>query len=453
MLNSNYVQLPITLAQHHLEKGKSIKATASTKTASPSREEMMQMIYALLLVVGMNMSKIQSLQSDSQIDSTVIAQAFATAMQNNTQSYLQTQKQEQEDADKESKWSLFATIAKWVCVAVGALITLATGGLASCIVFGLVLAFTLSPLFNSTVSAMSSGLEHLGLGSTAANIIAQIAVTIVLTVATCGAEGLGNGISGMIGSAAQDGANAAVDTAQVAANRVATEVADVSEQEISNEVSEAAHQEPSQKTDETSSEKESESKKSFKPKWTPSSATALTNSLAQTNLINELISQTPFGKDHPTIAALLAAAAELVICLASFGTSAPAESQTLLDMIEGQLSKLSPGKFAGALESTIEFLSNNSAGIQRGVNFVTGAGTSVTGAGTGYYLIEEGNALNTLAPLQGQSLFLQQLMTIWSKLTDQSQQKFKAEIAVNQTVLNTNFSADLQAAVIAQQSA
>ncbi|MGR3912555.1 MAG: hypothetical protein QRY71_04525 [Candidatus Rhabdochlamydia sp.] len=422
MQTTNYILPAVTLTSAMNKKEEHTdKAASKSQSKHVSREDMMQMIYALLLLVGVNMSKVQNLQSSSQIDSTEIAEAFAQALKTNTQNMIQNEQKQEAAQQKESKWSIFATVVKWVCLAAGALLTLLTGGLAGCIVFGLVMAFTMSPLFNKTVSAISDGLEHLGLGSTAANIIAQIAVTIVLTVVTCGAEGLANGLSGIVASATEDSADVGIEMTDMTANRAANEPTEIEEVEGS------MNQNASEETDESTHQKEESSTKKFTPKWTLNSVTALMSGLANANLIDELIGLSSLS---PTTAAIIAASIQIFMCAVLLITAPAAETQALMNLTEGTLTKLSIG-----------------------VNLGTGGATATAGVGTGYYLLQEGNLLKDLAPLQGEALFLQQLMTAWSKLSDQGQKTFKSEIATNQTLMNTNFSADLQAAVIAQQTA
>ncbi len=359
-----------------------------------SRDELMRMIFMLMSLVGQNMSVIQKSYAQSQLDQEQVAQNEATATTAQTKQYLDNLAAYDAQQDEAQKWGVFGQVMKIVGAVVGIIagVLLSEVGVGT-IILAAVIAFTATPLFDKAVSALGNAIGQAIGNSTWGNIIAQALIVVVLTVATCGAEGLSAGLAGAAKTAGDDAVQEAV---------------------------------------------------SFAPRFNYASVGVLTQTLLSTNLVGELVTQMveafPGDENAKKIAeTILTVALDIVLMVASCKIASNAASST------GNLvAKL--GQYSG---DAVQF------GIyaRRALTTLLGTTQSATAlaqGSQGYFQLQEGTIKEGLAPVQARMTFGQSFFQTLTQLASLAQQLYKSVMESDRILFSTNFSSDWSACVAAQ---
>jgi hypothetical protein len=370
-----------------------------------SREELMQMIYALLFLVGENMSSIQNSFAKNQLDLSKIAGQQADVSQIQTNEFVQKMQQYEEAQKEAAKWGVLGTVFKWIGVALGTIL-----GALLCetpVGFGIlagVIALTASPLFGKTVDALGAAIGKT-CGGEWGKIIAEAILLVAVTVVSCGAEGLSTGVSKVISSATEDVIeDGAQEGVQMARREAEVGIGD------------------------------------FAPKWSSATSSAFTQTLASSNLIGDFLTQImqygPGDKKAKQDAAMVLSLifnALLSVAACKMSTTGGAN---LLEKLSGLL--------------------KDPALLRKGLTTMTGLsqiGTSAGGVGNGYYTYEQGQVQEGLAPIQAGMLYSQEFFQILNRITSLCQEVCKSLMDSNKILFETDFSADFAACVNAQQQA
>jgi hypothetical protein len=395
-------------------------------TTDMSRNQLMQMIYTLMLLVGKNMSLVQTTYAQSQLNQETIVQRQAQATQTQTTKYMSSLQELQQKEAEAKKWELFGTVMKWVGVAAGLLVgALLCETPVGFFILAAVIAYTASPLFDMTTKALGGAIGKAIGNSTWGNIIAQVIILVTLTVLTCGAEGLSTGLSKLATTAGED----AAESATQAAAQTAKEVAEQVTQEISEDAAQAS------KVAEGSSNKVAA--KDFKPRWTFASASVFTQTVMSSNISGELITQ--------------------LIEAIPGNEKAKKMAETILTVVFDLLITLASFKFAASAGNLLEQaskLTSNPALLRGGIAAFTGATQITTAAaegGQGYNQYQQSQIQQEMAPLQANMQFGQGFFQILTQLANLAQQIYKSLMDSNKILFTTNFAADWQACVSAQQ--
>lgn len=192
----------------------------------------MQLIFAMLSLVNVNTSLIQSSAAKNQ---TVLAkitenQEKATRIETDKFTKILNNLSKTEASDK--NWQTALSVMKYVGVAVtlvaGALLCTTGVGFA---VLAAVAIFTATPLFNKLTSALGGAIGKAVGNDVAGSIIATVLVMAVLTIVSFGAEGVIAGVSKL----AATGTEVAEESAEAAANSgFSSKIINMRDQFVSN---------------------------------------------------------------------------------------------------------------------------------------------------------------------------------------------------------------------------
>lgn len=354
-----------------------------------SRAAMMSMIFQLMSQIGINQSIIAKANAQSQVDQTTIAEAQA----NNAQALSQTVSKQVDDYMKQleesQKWSFWGSIFKWIVAA----IVIVIGALTSEFGVGLLLltavtVFMASPLFDMAVGALAKGLEAAGLPSTWANVLAQIIVIVIVTICT-----LGIGTAGEAANLAAKGAGTAA--------------------EIGSSAAQAALKMALQ---------------------------AMLQALLSSSVLPQLLAQIPGIDKIPVLQAILTIVLTIIIAVVAgklMSTAGATEGQSLLSKLGTKLEQSLVD--IRSLETAV----NNAGRVARVAGTAAEAGA---GTGTAVYELKASDVLKILAPLQALMGFVSGIATLMSKMSDQIEANTQSSMKTFNTLFNTKFYADMEAA-------
>lgn len=440
--------------------------TPEPTSKDASMEETMQLIYALLILVGENMSAIQNTKAENQLDMAKAAQNSSEQAQKNSDQTIQNLDKYEEEKAAAHKWGIIGIVIKAITavlgVVIGALLSESAIGLT---IIAATIAFTASPLFDKTVQALSAFMPQ---------AVAQFLTIVIVTVLSAGAEAGAAALSGGVESAVEaggetgvedgiqtglkDGVQEGVDTAanttaETVTQTLSEQAADETTMQISNETEEQTVnviKKEAEKVTETQVEnqivKELEgvagnettsgtskltqfiSKVKSLLRTYSGTYTAFTQTFLSSGLIQEGISAIPGGSKQAkeiagaVLTVILGLAVSLGGAAAGSGNSEALISSTVVKSITKNLTSLTA---------------------------VVGA----TGRGyQGHYIYEQGNTQKDLAPIQGNAQFERSWFSLLNQISSDNNQTFQSLIASNNILFKTDFSEAWAACVEAQQA-
>lgn len=169
-----------------------VKDSCSSKK-NVSREDLQQMIYALMLLVGENMSKITNAYAKNQIDQGVIAKDHADDVQKQTVEYCDKLKQQLADQEKWSWIGMFMKVLGPIVAAIAGLVTCGTGG---AIMIALTAGLMASPIGEKAIASLADALaKNTEIGKAWGKVVAEVIVIVLVTALTAGTETLEAGLS------------------------------------------------------------------------------------------------------------------------------------------------------------------------------------------------------------------------------------------------------------------
>jgi hypothetical protein len=391
-----------------------------------SRAALMQLIYELLLLVGENVSEVQTANAQTQLIGATIAEKQANAAQVSEQELTKELDKQQTEQAKAQEWGTFGTVMKWVGVGlslvIGALLCETPIGFA---ILAATIAFTASPLFNDAVSGLATEIGKIpGISPEVANILAEVVVIVVVTAASFGAEAATVGIKGGI-SLVEDGSQLAVKAAQEESEEVGETAAE--------EVSEGSQ--TASKSDATATNSANETSAKTQTYRTAATTNAFLQTLLSSNVLPNAISEIPGVKKYPWLVALLSIVAELAAALAAYK----------ITPFSGEISVL------GRLSSLTK-LSQDSLKVT--IATITGLTSTVSNSATigqGYNELKQSDINKKIAPIQSQLIFQEGFTQIMMQLTSIAQQAYKQSMVADQEIFKIDFSSDMRGCVAAQQ--
>ncbi|MBS0648874.1 MAG: hypothetical protein JSS10_06600 [Verrucomicrobia bacterium] len=394
-------------------KSGSVKASAKKETTQTSYQQAMQMTFAMLFAIALNMGKIGQAFSQSQSDQAALAQSQAETTHENVQKYLTQLAAYQEEQKKAHAWGIFGDVMKWVGIAVsavvGALLCETPAGFA---ILAVVIGLTASGLLNKGLSFVGDKLGGAMGSKTWGNIFVQVLAIAVLTVATAGAE------AGYTAVVASKAATAAADAASEAAVGAATKAA------------EDATQTAEQATSALSNTDKTNFGTNFKNSLNGyATRTVGVTTLASTNVVGELVQESiehiPGNSTAKEwVETCLNAAIMLTIALVSF--KGMSENESIVNQFTQKAAQLKTGLFG--IQGAGDVVTN----IANGGN----AWTNYVGAG-----IQKGQG-----PIEAAITNSQGMLQIFSSLTSVTQEAMKAMMQAFQPIFTINFGAGWDAA-------
>lgn len=385
-----------------------------------SRAALMQMVFALLIFIGENMSKIQQVYSQSQQDLVTMSQAQVAAA-NAAQKELDAKLAELEKKEAEAKkWQTFGTVMKWIGVAVALILAaaLCETGIGFALMVA-VIAFTASPLFDMAVNKIKDDLVKDGMSPQWAQILAGVIVLVVVAVASLGTEAAAAGISRFAATAGEE----AGEEVEMSVLQNGKTVANDATDNASSAATKA-------------------------PFVTAASTQSILQTLTSSGLVTQLLEQIPGIKKYPWLVAILSVLITLTLMLAALKVT-PTSGGNMLQSAGKSLSGF------GGMQKIVAYFSTPSAIIAiksafATFAFATQAGTSAAEIGASDNEMEQGKTRKKIAPIQAQLMISQALMKILVDIETLVQQNARSMITKNDTLFGINFSGDMKGCITAQ---
>ncbi len=172
------------------------ESSPAVSSQNPSSLEVLQMVFQMLISIGINLGTISQNCAKMQNDQATIADRQAETTKEASDDYLKKLDKFYVEQAKAKKWGIFGEVMKWVGVSIAAVVgaLLCETGVGFVLLAG-VIALTASGTMEKGISALGDLLgEQIG-SSVWGKILAQLIVIAVVTVVTAGAEGISLGIS------------------------------------------------------------------------------------------------------------------------------------------------------------------------------------------------------------------------------------------------------------------